>query len=343
MRIYNNPAAFNTWRQLSITDGMLSKNLEKLSSGMRINRAADDASGLATSEKMRNQISGLRQASINAQDGISMIQAADGALDVISNIFNRVRTRAVAGNNDTITGEERFYIALEIDQLFEEFQAIIGTGDPSDPETFVRGRAEFNTRALFAIGGGFGEDSGAEFENLIFQIGANVGQRMDLSRTNGGQDENPMMMFLENIRTLAEGDEDRFLFNGQLAVHDDVLWGFEDVEARDSIEHGFNVAIPDGNLDDAMFENIISEMDAFVGLLNSLRATLGAYQNRLEFTVRNLNTVTENTIIAESRIRDTDMVAEMSDFTRNNILLQSGTAMMAQANAKPQTVLRLLG
>lgn len=316
MRIYNNPAAFNTWRQLTITDLALSKNLEKLSSGMRINRAADDASGLATSEKMRNQISGLRQAASNAQDGISLIQTADGALDVVSEILRRVRTLAVKGNSDQNTAEERLYMANEIDQLYYELNAIVGASVEENSEG-ANGRAEFNTRALFQDDGGKG---GVVMEELQFQIGANDKQVMVLDRVAD---------MLETLRGLASGDVDSF--DGQLSTGD-AAW------TADGANEGIQ-----GALDSEVFSQLILDMDDAVATVNSLRATLGAYQNRLEYTVRNLNTITENTTLAESRVRDTDMVEEMSLFTRNNILLQSGTAMMAQANAKPQTVLRLLG
>jgi len=316
MRIYNNPAAFNTWRQLQITDLALSKNLEKLSSGMRINRAADDAAGLATSEKMRNQIAGLKQASTNAMDGISLIQSADGALEVASELLRRVRTLAVKGNSDSNTAEERYYIANEIDQLYFELQAIVGPTDVVTGET-ANGRAEFNTRALFQEDGGIG---GYPMEDLIFQVGANQNQVMGLDR---------VAVYLENLRELAAGGVDGF--NGELTETIDWVPGPD--ESND-----YNSAMAE-----TIFSELITAMDVAVGDVNSLRGTLGAYQNRLEYTVRNLNSITENTIIAESRIRDTDMVDEMALFTRNNILLQSGTAMMAQANAKPQTVLRLLG
>ncbi|MCL2497757.1 MAG: flagellin [Symbiobacteriaceae bacterium] len=344
MRIYNNPAAFNTWRQLQITDLALSKNLEKLSSGLRINRAADDASGLATSEKMRNQIAGLKQASSNAQDGISLIQSADGALDVVSELLRRVRTLAVKGNSDTNTAEERYYIANEIDQLFYELNAIVG--EEAEVEEFDgidyenrNGRAEFNTRALFQEAGGL--LGRVAMEDLQFQIGANINQTMVLSRTNIEGEG-----LLYQLRELAagRGNEGALegIFDGNFSA-EMALWN-PGLDNDDGIFGTNENPIGDTNTDSPdAFRLLIEGMDVAVATVNSLRATLGAYQNRLEYTVRNLNTITENTLIAESRVRDTDMVDEMASFTRNNILLQSGTAMMAQANAKPQTVLRLLG
>lgn len=351
MRIYNNPAAFNTWRQLQITDGNISKDLEKLSSGLRINRAADDASGLATSEKMRNQIDGLKQASSNAQDGISLIQSAEGALDVVHEMLRRVRTLAVKGNNDTLTAEDRMYAANEIDQLFYEINAVIGEQTVGTPENEAAGgdtrtgRAEFNTRALFQASGGKG---GVAMEDLQFQIGANLDQTLVL---------NSVANELAAIRALARGEDmNGFeptdaettlaeVFNGRFSVQDEgeAYWVASDgTSGIAGANPNAESAESEGHVSDA-FRTLIEGMDFAISTVSSLRAKLGAYQNRLEYTVRNLNTITENTIIAESRVRDTDMVDQMSSFTRNNILLQSGTAMMAQANQKPQSVLRLLG
>ena len=244
-----------------------------------------------------------------------------------------MRTLAVKASNDSNTGEERFYIANEIDQLFYEFNAIVGE-EPDNPESddieygLRSGRAEFNTRALFSTNGAFPDaDVDGPMEGLQFQIGANINQTLVLARSNDDTTE-----LLTKLRALAVDGDGSDVFNGVLSEL--LLW-----EAPNDGDKGMWVA----SEEDYLFNTLIEEMDAAVGIVNSLRATLGAYQNRLEYTVRNLNSITENTIIAESRIRDTDMVDEMATFTRNNILLQSGTAMMAQANAKPQTVLRLLG
>lgn len=279
MRIANNISAMNTHRVLSNTDNAISKNLEKLSTGLRINRAADDAAGLAISEKMRNQISGLQQASRNAQDGISLIQTAEGALNETHSILNRMRDLTVQAKNGTYTHEDR-------QKLDKEFQAL------KDEVARIAKDTEFNTLKL--LSGQFKDDG------LKFQIGA-----------NGSQDI-----------TLKIGD----MTASGLGISSLAIAG-NDEAATKAID----------------YDEVIKTLDEAINKVSTERANLGAVQNRLEHTINNLGVTAENLSASESRIRDVDMASEMTKFSKNQILMQSATAMLAQANAKPQAVLSLLG
>ena len=270
MIINHNISALNAWRNTGIQNNNLDKSLEKLSSGLRINRAADDAAGLAISEKMRGQVNGLNQAVRNSQDAISLIQTAEGALNETHAIIQRLRELAVQSVNDTNTATDRGQIQKEVSQLVIEIGRIATT-------------TEFNTKKLL--------DGTAS--NLIFQIGANKGQTMTLK-----------------IGTMNAA---KLSVNGL------------------KLDTSTNAASAIGCLDKAL------------SVVSAQRADLGAVQNRLEHTVANLNVASENLSAAESRVRDVDMALEMAKFTKTQILTQAGTAMMAQANMKPQGVLKLLG
>lgn len=279
MRIVNNISAMNTHRVLSGIDNSLSKNLEKLSTGLRINRAADDAAGLAISEKMRNQISGLQQAIRNAQDGISLIQTAEGALNETHSILNRMRDLAVQAKNGTYTNDDREKLNKEFKALREEVGRIARD-------------TEFNTLKL--LSGRFASNG------LKFQIGANKSQDITLT--------------IQNMTSGGLGINALALLSGT----------------------GSSATAAD-------YDNVISKLDEAIKKVSEERANLGAIQNRLEHTINNLGVTAENLSASESRIRDVDMAAEMTKFTKNQILMQSATAMLAQANAKPQMVLSLLG
>lgn len=274
MIINHNISALNAWRGLSQTNSALAKSLEKLSSGMRINRAADDAAGLAISEKMRGQINGLNQAVRNAQDGISLIQTAEGALNESHSILQRMRQLAVQSANDTNTDADRSQIQAEVNQLVEELNRIANT-------------TEFNTQVLMS-GGFSGSGNG-----LTFHIGANENQTLVLN--------------IGNMRA------------GALGVS----------ALKVSTQSAANAAI--------------TTIQSAIDRVSNQRSSLGAVQNRLEHTIANLGVAAENLSAAESRIRDVDMAQEMMNFTRNQILIQAGTAMLAQANMAPQAVLKLLG
>ena len=285
MVINHNMSAMFAQRSQGLTDLNNQKNMEKLSSGMRINRAGDDASGLAGSEKMRAQIRGLNQASENAENGISFIQTTEGYLQETTDIIHRIRELAVQSSNGIYSDEDRMQIQVEVSSLIDEVDRIASA-------------AQFN--GMNMLTGRFARPTG---ENTVtgsmwFHIGANMDQRTQvfigtMSATALG---------LKNI-----GNEDKL----SLAAPDDA-----------------NRAI--GTLDEALKK------------INKQRADLGAYQNRLEKTVVGLDIGAENLQASESRIRDTDMAAEMVEFTKNQVLSQAGTAMLAQANQSSQNVLSLL-
>jgi flagellin len=285
MIINHNLSAMFADRSLKVTQNYLDKNMEKLSSGLRINRAGDDASGLAVSEKMRSQIRGLNMASFNAQNGISFIQTTEGYLQETQDIMQRIRELAVQSSNGIYTAEDRMYIQVEVSALIDEVDRIAS-------------HAQFN--GMNMLTGRFGRQSG---ENVVtasmwFHIGANMDQREQVFiGTMTAKGLGVRNVGDETILTLAEPDS-------------------------------ANRAI--GTLDEALKK------------ISKQRADLGAYQNRLEHAVRGLDIGAENLQASESRIRDTNMANEMVTYTKNQILNQAGTAMLAQANQRGQTVLQLL-
>lgn len=283
MRIQHNIAALNTHRNLTFNTNQASKNLEKLSSGYKINRAGDDAAGLAISEKMRGQISGLNMASKNANDGISLIQTAEGALNETHSILQRMRELAVQSANDTNTDDDRTKLQSEVDQLTKEINRIAST-------------TEFNTKKL--LNGSLDTGKGS----LVFHIGANSGQTMTL---HIGSMDALKLGISTKATEAASGDSA-------------VITTQADAEAA------------------------ITTIDTAISAVSVQRSKLGAVQNRLEHTINNLGASSENLTAAESRIRDTDMAAEMMAFTKNNILTQAAQSMLAQANQQPQGVLQLL-
>ena len=263
MRINNNITAINSHRQYTINNGGIGRNVEKLSSGFRVNRAGDDAAGLAISEKVRTQIRGLNMASKNSQDGISLVQTAEGAMQTAHNIMQRMRELAVQSrngtNDDTV---DRNALNLEFSHLDLEISQISST-------------VKFNDMTVFG-------------QTFTIQSGAN------------------------------SADTTVFSIAG--------------------------LASPGGNIStETGAATAIGKMTDEINKLSTNRATLGAIQNRLEFKIQNLDNSAENLQAAESRIRDVDMAKMMTEFTKNNILFQASTAMLAQANALPQGVLQLLG
>jgi len=280
MIINHNLAAINSHRVLKFQHWAVDANMEKLSSGMRINRAGDDASGLAVSEKMRTQISGLRQAERNTEDGMSMIQTAEGYFGEIADILQRVRTLAVQSSNGIYTAQDRQMIQVEVSQLVDEVDRIAS-------------QAEFNKMNL--LQGDFAR--GSRVSSMWFHMGPNQHQR-------------------------------------------------EQVYISTMTSRALNLKHQDGSmitLSTAEFSNAaIGVLDDALHKINKERANMGAYYNRLEHAARGLMVAYENTQASESRIRDTDMAEESAAFTKNQILVQSGTAMLAQANLRPQTVLQLL-
>ena len=270
MVVQHNLSAMNTNRQMGVVSSSLQKSTEKLSSGYKINRAGDDAAGLSISEKMRSQIRGLNKASSNAQDGISLIQVAEGALNETHSILQRMNELATQAANDTNTSVDRTAIKNEMDQLTSEINRIQST-------------TQFNTMNLLD----------GTFTSKNLQVGALSGQTIKISVTK---------ISASNIGVSG------------LAVSSNVKAG-----------------------------EAMSKIQLAIQSVSSQRSKLGAIQNRLEHTINNLNTTSENTSAAESRIRDTDMASEMVEYSKNNILQQAGQSMLAQANQQNQGVLSLLG
>ncbi|MDI0275610.1 flagellin Hag [Bacillus safensis] len=304
MRINHNIAALNTLNRLSANNGASQKNMEKLSSGLKINRAGDDAAGLAISEKMRGQIRGLEMATKNAQDGISLIQTAEGALTETHSILQRVRELVVqAGNTGTQDGTDLGAIQEEIANLVEE----IGDGSGKNG---ISDRTEFNGKKL--LDGTFSA-AGTTPKSLTFQIGANKAQKLDVN--------------IEAMSSKALGALDN---NGAL-IADHAVANIDVTQFADPTATGA-----------LSFDEQLDIVDGAIKQVSNQRSKLGAVQNRLEHTINNLGASGENLTAAESRIRDVDMAKEMSEFTKNNILSQASQAMLAQANQQPQNVLQLL-
>jgi len=285
MIINHNMSAMFAQRTLGITDVHIGKDIEKLSSGTRINRAGDDASGLAVSEKMRAQIRGLNQASTNASNGISFIQVAEAYLQETTDIMQRIRELAVQASNGIYSAEDRMQIQVEVSQLVAEVDRIASS-------------AQFN--GMNMLTGRFAREAGenAVTGSMWFHIGANMDQRIRI--------------YIGTMTATALGVRD---------ISDNRIMTIETAdEANNSI----------GVIDEALKK------------INKQRADLGAYQNRLEMTVVGIDIAAENMQASESRIRDADMAKQMVEYTRNQILNQSGTAMLAQANSNTQLVLSLL-
>lgn len=422
MRINHNIAALNTYRQLSNNNVMGNKSLEKLSSGLRINRAGDDAAGLAISEKMRGQIRGLDMASKNAQDGISLIQTAEGALNETHSILQRMRELAVQSASDTNTQSDRAEIQKEVNQLAEELSRIGNT-------------TEFNTQKLLQ----------GKYEG-IFHIGANEQQnlRLDIADMRGfalgtvgkaGLEEtvnvvsggsgfdlqagtyyatenaagNIVLVDAEGVQ-VASGNDSGTVFTASIGKENDTITFTEEVvegtkvviadgkatqtikidnggleagqytitssdikdangnivasasgtaylnsdgntvltvsSAVQSLAGSDGIELTIGGIDvssQKTADSAITTINDAIEKVSEERAKLGAYQNRLEHTINNLGTASENLSAAESRIRDVDMAKEMMEYTKMAILQQAATAMLAQANQQPQSVLQLLG
>ena len=285
MVINHNMSAMFAQRSQGLTDLNNQKNMEKLSSGMRINRAGDDASGLAVSEKMRAQIRGLNQASENAENGISFIQTTEGYLQETTDIIHRIRELAVQSSNGIYSDEDRMQIQVEVSSLIDEVDRIASA-------------AQFN--GMNMLTGRFARPTGenAVTGSMWFHIGANMDQRTQV--------------YIGTMTSQALGIREI---------------GTENV---------MSIEAPD------LANRAIGTIDEALKKINKQRADLGGYQNRMEYAVKGLNVSAENLQASESRIRDTDMASQMVEFTKNQVLAQAGTAMLAQANAQSQSVLSLL-
>ena len=358
MRINTNVSALNTYSRLTAANASKSNSLSKLSSGLRINKAGDDAAGLAISEKMKGQIGGLSQAKSNAQDGISLIQTAEGALNETHSILGRMRDLAVQSSNGTLSDDDRSAINKEYTALSDEIDRI-------------RDTTEFNTKSLLT---GEGDDA----KSFTFQIGANANQTMSVSITNmsstalkvkgldltqafatsdiaAAKDKAVAAAFKADTTTkyAADGKVDaaagKTVADLKTAIdtaaddaakataqktYDDALATFTASDEGKAAAAAAETAIVENNP--------ITKIDKAIKAVSAQRADLGAAQNRLEHTINNLGTTQENLSEANSRIRDVDMAQEMMSFTKSNILSQAATSMLAQANSMPNSVLSLL-
>ncbi|MDR2701538.1 MAG: flagellin [Spirochaetaceae bacterium] len=284
MIINHNMSAMYTDRLMGVTNADVAKSIEKLSSGMRINRAGDDASGLAVSEKMRSQIRGLNQAERNIQNGVSFIQATEGYLQETQDILHRIRELSVQSANGIYTDEDRMQIQVEVSQLVDEVNRIAS-------------HAQFN--GMNILTGAFAQNSTVE-RVMQFQVGANM-------------------------------DQNKQVFIGTMTAQ---ALGLQSVQGdADSV----SIASPEGA------NKAIGTVDEALKMVSKQRADLGAYQNRFETAAKGVAIASENLQAAESRIRDANMAHEIVSYTRDSILNQAGTAMLAQANTRAQSVLQLLG
>jgi flagellin len=284
MIINHNISSINANRMLALKSKAVDRSMEKLASGLKINRGGDDASNLAVSEKLRSQIRGLNQASKNIQNGVSFIQTSEGYLAETQDILHRLRELAVQSANGIYTEEDRAQIQVEVNQLVDEVNR-------------VASHAQFNGLNIFT--GRFAEQAQATGNEMFFHVGANMDQRE--------------LMYIGTMTALALGVEEAGTGNF------------------------LGLSTPD------LSNAAIGTLDAALLRVSKQRADLGGYQNRFEMAKVGIDVVAENLQAAESTIRDTDMAAQMVEYVKDNILVQAGTAMLAQANTKPQTVLQLLG
>ena len=287
MIINHNMSALYANRVLKFKGNDMTVNIEKLSSGMRINKAGDDASGLAVSEKMRSQIRGLNQANRNIENAVSFIQTTEGYLQETQDILHRVRELSVQAANGIYTPEDRMQIQVEVSQLVDEVNRIAS-------------HAQFNGMNLLTGAFANPELGGTDARQMFFQVGANMDQRE--------------RAFIGTMTAEALG-----LTGGQAGPGEMI-----------------SISTPD------VANQAIGSVDSALSIVSKQRADLGAYQNRFEMAAKGVAVAAENMQAAESLIRDTDMASEIVEFVKNQILVQSGTAMLAQANLKPQSVLQLL-
>lgn len=387
LRINQNIAALNAHRNLVATDNALSKSLERLSSGFRINRAADDAAGLAISEKLRAQVRGLAQAIRNAQDGISMIQTAEGALNEVHAMLQRMRELALQAANDTLSAEDRAAINQEIQQLRAEIDNVSGrttfngkkllngslvtsldAGSELRDNLAVTGGTEsaFVTKVdvsaarpgtTYTLSGSgtsltLTRADGVAQTITVSAVSAGGSQVLDFSQlgvkitvaSSGGITGANLVTALtatanDTITTAAGSGSANFQVGPAAGDSISVSFAKVDVAAL-----GLTTALDNFNTTQSVAnaQALVTAVDSAVNTVSTQRGKYGAAQNRLEHTVASLGVAQENMSAAESRIRDVDMAQEMVQFTRNQILLQAGTAMLAQANAAPQVVLQLL-
>ena len=312
MRINNNIPALNTHRTLNMTTNDIQKSLERLSSGKRINRAADDAAGMAISQKMQAQVRGLRQASRNSLDGISLIQTAEGALNEVHAMLQRMRELCVQGANGVYAEDDLKAIGEEIVQLTEQIDKIANETE-FNGIPLLQGKVGEKT-----VSGGTSGPTTSGITKLQLQVGANESQTIIIEM----KDINVKVSELKIDGNDHSGKKIEFI---------------EEIKKGEG-----KFKLVESGLTQENFGKAISIYQSAIDTVASQRSKLGAYQNRIEHTIKNIDNTAENLTASMSRIEDADMALEMSEFTRLNILQQAGTAMLAQANQLPQSVLQLL-
>ncbi len=340
MVVQHNITAMNSNRMLGLTTSAQAKSTEKLSSGYKINRAADDAAGLSISEKMRRQIRGLTQASANAQDGISCVQTAEGALNEVQDMLQRMNELAVKGENGTLTSTDRSYIQAEVKQLMSEIDRVQST-------------TTFNEQKLLD----------GSFSNKGLQVGAESGQHIGITIKNMNTNEliasaihketkfgtanidKQSSDTIANVTGYKDGN-DNTLNSAMLAKFYDfaagAAGGVVDTDLQ-TVTKTATTLTKDDEPTAADFAALNAFAKSAIQDVSKQRSDLGAIQNRLEHTISNLDNIVENTTSAESQIRDTDIATEMVRYANNNILQQAGTSMLSQANQSNQLALSLLG
>lgn len=393
MIINHNMMSMNAQRSLGVNSSGLGKSIEKLSTGQRVNRAADDAAGLTISEKMRTQVRGLTQASRNAQDGISAVQTAEGALDEVHSMLQRMRELTVQAGNDTNQAEDRKAIQAEIKQLSNEIEDI-STKTEFNKQKLLDG--SFSNKSL-QVGANEGQTMGVSIESMSAKklgLGeklttAQTGVKSEIESTNTWEDLTDAYEFEVTVNdttkvikmdgvtqktkqdainainaafgteaTAADstgkikitaaangaGEASIKVLKGNTAKGFKVAAGTEQVgttKGKDDLAAGdFKLDLSVGSAKNV--EKTLKAIDKAISSVSTQRSSLGAVQNRLEHTIKNLNNAAENTQSAEARIRDTDMAKEMSTFTKNNVLSQAAQAMISQANQIPNQALQLL-
>lgn len=393
MVVQHNLTAMNSNRQLGITTGMQAKSAEKLSSGYRINRAGDDAAGLKISEKMRSQIRGLNKASTNAQDGVSLIQTAEGALNEAHSILQRMNELAVQGANDTNQDIDRDAINEELDALTEELDRISQTTqfnkqnllDGNFKDKNLQVGANANQKIAISIENmnadslGLGKEyvkQGGDTPKRVFYNGMSYGytaskpmksnvaaaQKKFASQISAKIKSADFLAQYDNttgaVYYVATIDGKEVRFDKASAARDAYAKNQKSIMSKtlaDDFQKYVQTSHVDGTVnatgeirnkarvdDYEAANNTITAVQEAINRVSTQRSALGAIQNRLEHTIANLDNVSENTQAAESRIRDTDMAAEMVEYSKNNILAQAGQSMLAQANQATQGVLSLL-
>jgi flagellin len=375
MIINHNLGAMNAHRQLGANQNDMSNSMEKLSSGLRINRAGDDAAGLAISEKMRGQIRGLEQSNRNAQDGVSLIQTAEGALNETHSILQRMRELSVQSSNDTNNGTDRGEIQKEVDQLSQELNRIsdntefntqnlldgtftgkihIGANQGQNMEISI------NNMSAGALGASEVDTAGTATVDTDIELTNNTGQAVNLVIADPGttgslstafdEGSNTLTVTLGHNGTNASSTKSEVIdaINGSGKLEAAITTGEDDTATAGAVASA-PVAAATFDATKGIDVSTQESADAAITTLNNAiqnvsaeRSKLGAYQNRLDHTINNLGTSAENLQSAESRIRDVDMAKEMMEMTKNNILSQASQSMLAQANQQPQSVLQLL-